>query len=275
MNISFLNKKTFSPHLQVRLELNVAASDGNIMASWTVESENIEVDGFFVNYVPEGNDEIKSPQLPADQRSYIFVPEELEKHYRVCVEALVYNSIKIQSECEVFTGEGNSNTVVGILAGVVFIVPCIVAVIYIVIRDYQMGKNGYYTSIDSKDEKDMMKESAEEVSGLTSVVTDTPKVALASAVTEVPKVQRSTEPAPTLHAQSATADSNSLKSAAESTSISEQFAIKDELNSEPVEDMKQAEHCSEKMQSSGKGVDNPCFNHSEECTDPGRESTSL
>lgn len=122
------------------VSLDVASSDDTIMASWTFEENGeVMVDGFRLRYIPEDAELLTSPIIPADQRAYVLHHSGLEEHFRVCLDVLAFETAVVHMECRSFKDESGS-IVVGILAGVIFIVPCIVAMVYVLIKDRKLSK---------------------------------------------------------------------------------------------------------------------------------------
>ena len=81
-----------------------------------------------------------SPVIPADQRSYVLRDLGLEEHFRVCLDVLSFETAVVHMECRSFKDESGS-IVVGILAGVIFLVPCITAMLYVLYKDRQFTRD--------------------------------------------------------------------------------------------------------------------------------------
>lgn len=151
---------------QMTVSLNVATSDETLLASWTYE-ENGEtiVQGFRLRYIPEDNEPVTSPIIAVDQRSYTIKTTGLEQHYMVCLDIVSPENTVIDQECVNVKGE-SSNVIAGILAGVVFLVPCIIATFYVVLKDHRIKKSlarGYQAmAVDEKDLEKNPDESEEE-----------------------------------------------------------------------------------------------------------------
>ncbi|XP_070188514.1 leucine-rich repeat-containing protein let-4-like [Littorina saxatilis] len=149
---------------KIQVTLDVAYSSGTLMASWTFkENGEVVVDGFRLNYMPEDATPMVSPVIPADKRSYVMRPSELEVHFMVCLDVLAYETAVIRQECRSFKDE-SGNIVVGILAGVVFLVPCVVAMVYVFCKDHYISKASYSKVEEAEvvvSEKDAEKEPME------------------------------------------------------------------------------------------------------------------
>ena len=100
----------------------------------------VVVDGFRLRYIPEDAQPMTSPVIPPDQRSYVLRDLGLEVHFRVCLDVLSFETAVVHMECRSFKDESGS-IVVGILAGVIFIVPCIAAMLYVLYKDRQFTRD--------------------------------------------------------------------------------------------------------------------------------------
>ena len=127
--------------LQVELTLDIVSSGNTLMASWTFEENGeVAVDGFQLRYNPEDGKPLTSPTISPDQRCYMMQPPVLEKHFELCLDVLTYETIVVHEECRSFRDESN-NVLVGVLAGVTFLLPCAVVLIYIMVKDHRVRKS--------------------------------------------------------------------------------------------------------------------------------------
>lgn len=154
---------------QMVVVLHVATSDDTLMATWTLEGNGeVIVQGFRLRYIPEDNEPITSPMLPVEDRSYMIKTSGLQQHYIVCLDVLSPDTTVVTQDCVNMKDE-SSNVVVGILAGVVFLVPCIVAIIYVLFKDHQVKREvarGYYEMQEHEKKSEPMDEEKGSSKGL-------------------------------------------------------------------------------------------------------------
>ncbi|KAL8608514.1 hypothetical protein ACOMHN_002747 [Nucella lapillus] len=126
--------------------VDVEESGNTLVISWTLEThDNLRIDGFQLRYMPEEGESITSDIVASDQRGLDIDTPGLSDHFMVCLDVLMYTSAVVHQECRNVQGGSGNSMLVGILAGVVFLAPCIVILAYVFFKDSRMSKIPYYT----------------------------------------------------------------------------------------------------------------------------------
>ncbi|WAR13256.1 hypothetical protein MAR_027436, partial [Mya arenaria] len=116
------------------LLLNVDVSGEEMSLIWSFNQTTTQIFGFRVRITDlDGNTQYKSPILQVSETEMVirFQPEE---DSLVCLEVLANITTIIHNKCEK-VNLSIQRVVVGILAGAVFLIPCIIGLIFIIVKD--------------------------------------------------------------------------------------------------------------------------------------------
>lgn len=132
-----------------QFEISTDISGNEIDITWTF-NETISIYGFKPMIYSSSDRTIlyESPMLHHSER-YMKIGHELDGTNDICVH--VYkNSTQILSErCEEVK-VSDYKAVIGILAGTIFLIPCIVGLSYVIYQDYRKRNDVHYTKLQTK-----------------------------------------------------------------------------------------------------------------------------
>ncbi|XP_046338390.2 leucine-rich repeats and immunoglobulin-like domains protein 2 [Haliotis rufescens] len=129
---SLINPDTIS------LSISVQAQDDSITVTWRLKSK-VEIHGLLVTYLTKDATKFESPMLHPNSSNYVMRDMKVMGSYTVCVHVLLNATFTIKKACE--TEDSNLvQMLVGILAGSVFLIPCVAAMAYILYKDHHMMK---------------------------------------------------------------------------------------------------------------------------------------
>ncbi|KAK7110033.1 uncharacterized protein [Littorina saxatilis] len=126
----------------VQVTVSVVLVEHHLITSWRLSDVWPNVQGFRVLCLHPGESEGEaahtSPILDRALRSYALTDLE-DGDYTVCVDVLQNRTQVLKRVCQAVRREG-PNVLVGILAGAVFLLPCMVFVVYIILKDRAIRK---------------------------------------------------------------------------------------------------------------------------------------
>lgn len=121
-----------------KLVLTLHSQGDSVTASWVFESNNTRFTGFVVTYRINNREHYDSSKLGKYVRSFTLHSLHEDEDYVICVHAMV-NTTSVKDACEHWN-ETSVKMVVGIMAGTLFLIPCIIVVIWILHKDKQVRK---------------------------------------------------------------------------------------------------------------------------------------
>lgn len=119
-----------------KLTLTLQSQDDSVTALWTFESNDTGITGFLVTYRINNREHYDSSKLGKLVRSFTLHSLHEDEDYVICVHAMV-NTTAVVDACAHWN-EASMKMVVGIMAGTLFLVPCIIVVIWILVKDSQI-----------------------------------------------------------------------------------------------------------------------------------------
>lgn len=122
--------------------------DGNnIKIHWIVNTKGTAVYGFRAVFYDETRTVIyESPILHVSQRD-INIRQELTSDTSICIQILGINGTIVEEKCEVHDVT-DLKAIVGILAGTIFLIPCLVGLMYIIYKDKKVTKKMDYEKLE-------------------------------------------------------------------------------------------------------------------------------
>ncbi|KAK6195576.1 hypothetical protein SNE40_000978 [Patella caerulea] len=136
--------------LQLAIKLDVKLLDSQVSVVWDVEGDNSFIFGFVVSIQSTGKEMYKTPILEKTQSSFIITKSEDESQIDVCVNVLSNKTSVVAMACQ-SVSSSSLDYVIGIMAGVVFLIPCIAALIFILRKDRMMQRLEYSQIAEHKD----------------------------------------------------------------------------------------------------------------------------
>ncbi|XP_067652129.1 leucine-rich repeats and immunoglobulin-like domains protein 2 [Haliotis asinina] len=122
----------------INLRISIKAIEDSITVTWTLKSKD-KIHGILVTYVTKDNTIFESPILNPNTSIYVIRDMKLVGSYSVCVHTLLNTTYTIKKACETHDSS-LVQMLVGILAGTVFLIPCVATMVYILYKDHQMMK---------------------------------------------------------------------------------------------------------------------------------------
>lgn len=117
------------------LHLNSHGLD-QLTISWTMDTNATDVTNFVATYKTSKGEHYDSNPLGKQVREYTFTSMDKDEEYMVCIHAMI-NGTSVQEVCSVWS-ESSMKVIVGILAGVVGLIPCFVALLWVMRKDKKM-----------------------------------------------------------------------------------------------------------------------------------------
>ncbi|XP_046552170.1 leucine-rich repeat-containing protein let-4-like [Haliotis rubra] len=122
----------------ISLAISIKAVEDSITVTWTLKSKD-KIHGLLVTYVTKDATIFESPILNPNTSTYVIRDMKVVGSYRVCVHTLLNATYTIKKACE--TEDASLiQMLVGILAGTVFLIPCVAAMVYILYKDHHVMK---------------------------------------------------------------------------------------------------------------------------------------
>lgn len=120
----------------ILLEISLSNSGDSLLVNWIFVSNNTQVSGFQVSYRMNNREDFDSSSLDISVRSFALHSLHEDEHYVICVHAMI-NKTAVRKSCAEWS-KSSMKMVVGILAGTIFLIPCIVVIVWILYKDYKM-----------------------------------------------------------------------------------------------------------------------------------------
>ncbi|KAH9495950.1 hypothetical protein Btru_013808 [Bulinus truncatus] len=136
-DVNTLQKETFSN--ESTLTIRVTEGIEKVTTYWTFHQSGTGLTGFIVTYRNEKREHFDSPVLDSQSREFALPQLDKELTYTICVHAMV-NQSELQQACTDLQ-EQSLKIVVGIMAGVVFLIPCVIALVWLLRKDKKMMKD--------------------------------------------------------------------------------------------------------------------------------------
>ncbi|XP_005101047.1 uncharacterized protein LOC101857953 [Aplysia californica] len=137
-----LDNRTFT-HLNISL-----TNEGHaVNVDWSFASNDSRITGFVVCYRISEREQYDSSKLGLQVRSFTLHSLHKDEDYEICVHAMI-NTTVIQESCAEWS-EDSLKMVTGIMAGVLFLVPCLIALFWILYKDRRVSK--MYNKLSHKD----------------------------------------------------------------------------------------------------------------------------
>ena len=133
----------------INITVVVSADNNGLLTTWEIEPYNAMelIGGFKVSYTSE-DESLKSPVLDKTKRLFVFDRDEENGDYTVCVYLMeTSTTTTLKTSCHSVVKE-NYQIIVGVLAGVVFLLPCVAAMMYIFLKDKRMMYDPVNTQAD-------------------------------------------------------------------------------------------------------------------------------
>ena len=137
------------------IQIETKIDDADIDIKWTINDTDTDIYGFRAVFKDsDGTTIYESPILHLSQR-HIKIHQELSGETVVCVQVVANDSSVAYEQCKTVEIT-DLKAVIGILAGTIFLVPCIVGLAYIIYKDKQVTKAMDYEKLEqsSLPEKD-------------------------------------------------------------------------------------------------------------------------
>uniref|UniRef100_A0A2C9K5B2 Fibronectin type-III domain-containing protein n=1 Tax=Biomphalaria glabrata TaxID=6526 RepID=A0A2C9K5B2_BIOGL len=125
-----------TPGNDSKLTLSVKPGVDHVTAIWTCEYNLTQFTGFAVTYSNEKNEHYDSPVLEKTSREFDLPSLDRDMTYTICVY-VVGNASVLSHACTNYN-QDSMKIVVGIMAGVVFLIPCVIALIWLLRKDKKM-----------------------------------------------------------------------------------------------------------------------------------------
>ncbi|ESO83713.1 hypothetical protein LOTGIDRAFT_236409 [Lottia gigantea] len=132
----------------IKVNTSLVTSDNLITIHWEVEGDKRQIVGYKVSYESDGKVLFESPVLGKNQRTFVISFVSQHDQYSVCVDVVGNATSALTSSCETVSGQ-SLDYLIGIMAGVVLLLPCIAALLYILRRDKRI-KEAQYSPLDEK-----------------------------------------------------------------------------------------------------------------------------
>ena len=131
-------------------EMQTEVGDNEIQISWDFNSSD-SIYGFSAIILDEDNATMYvSPILLASERMITIGYEVTNAESLVCLRALINATELLQAKCERIK-VSDFKIIIGILAGTIFIIPCIIVMACIIYKDYQVRKEENYAELLHQD----------------------------------------------------------------------------------------------------------------------------
>ena len=131
-------------------EIQTEVSDNEIQISWDFNSSD-SIYGFNAVILDEDNSTMYvSPILLSSERMITIGYEVTNVESLVCLRALINATELLQAKCERIK-VSDFRIIIGILAGTIFIIPCIIVMVCIIYKDYQVRKEENYAELLHQD----------------------------------------------------------------------------------------------------------------------------
>ena len=138
------NAPSLPPASDVKVTVNVVLAEHNLITSWHLPDGLHHIQGFRVLCLhpretdSSNNAEHISPFLGSQLRSYTLTDVDDDTQYKVCVDVMHNQTHIFKRVCKLMQ-EKETNVLVGILAGSIFLIPCFMFVIYIIVKDRRIN----------------------------------------------------------------------------------------------------------------------------------------
>lgn len=129
-----------------QFELDVRVDGSNIELSWTF-NQSKPIYGFqMIIYDDDDYITYESPILHFSERS-MSLEHELEGQSKICLAIYENNTKILDKKCDKIVIK-DLKIIIGILAGTIFLIPCIAALIYVIYKDYKVRLIEQFEEID-------------------------------------------------------------------------------------------------------------------------------
>ncbi|XP_045194157.1 uncharacterized protein LOC123549807 [Mercenaria mercenaria] len=128
-----------------QFEVNVEVDGNEISLSWKF-NQSKQIYGFQVKiYNTDDSTLYESPILHVSQRA-MKLEEELDGKSKICITAFENSTKVLDEKCEKIEIK-DLKIVIGILAGTIFLIPCLLALSYVIFKDYKVRQLENYEKI--------------------------------------------------------------------------------------------------------------------------------
>lgn len=138
-----------------QFEINVEVNGNEIYASWKLNYSETFYGFQTVIYKSDNSIRYKSPILHVSARS-MTLEHDLDGKNMICVNVYKNVSTILVEKCEEIE-MADLKIIIGILAGVVFLIPCIIGLSYVVYKDIKVTKLDEYDKLNSSSEEEKPK----------------------------------------------------------------------------------------------------------------------
>lgn len=133
------------------MEINLDVSGEEIDIQWTFNDSGTSVYGFrAVVYNNEHELQYQSPILHSSER-HMSIHQALSGKTSVCIQPMWNESASAYEQCQLVDVK-DLKAVVGILAGTIFLIPCIIGLVYIIYKDKQISRELEYEKLEQSSE---------------------------------------------------------------------------------------------------------------------------
>ncbi|XP_059154437.1 uncharacterized protein LOC131939916 [Physella acuta] len=124
---------------ETKLSVRVETKDLDSLAViWSLGSNDSRITGFIVSYLTQNKEHYDSDVLDSTVREFEIQSIRKDENYVICVHVMV-NTTDVKKECSEWN-QSSMKIVVGILAGVVFLLPCVGVLVWILRKDRLMTR---------------------------------------------------------------------------------------------------------------------------------------
>lgn len=121
----------------IRLDILLQNDEETMLVSWLLEPKDTKIFGFHVTYEVSGGESYDSSLLDKTTRTFTLHGLHKDESYIICVAAMADNITVAKDACADWS-EPSLKIVMGILAGVIFLVPCFIIALWILRKDRKM-----------------------------------------------------------------------------------------------------------------------------------------
>lgn len=133
------------------MEINLEVTGEEIDIQWTFNDSGTSVYGFrAVVYNNDHELQYQSPILHSSER-HMSIHQVLSGKNSVCIQPMWNESASAYEQCQLVDVK-DLKAVVGILAGTIFLIPCIIGLVYIIYKDKQISRELEYEKLEQSSE---------------------------------------------------------------------------------------------------------------------------
>lgn len=134
-----------------RLNIEVVITGMDMQISWMINTTELNIYGFKAVVYNDEKETLHTSSVIQSQERETTISYELKGTSSVCIQALLNNTLVLQEACKEVTVT-DLKLVIGILAGAIFLIPCVIVLAYIIYKDRKISMLENYKQLEVNSE---------------------------------------------------------------------------------------------------------------------------